>query len=239
MSLRAGVFICDCGERIAAALDLDRLQREATGWAGVTVARRLRYACSPDGLAAIQAAIAEERLDRVLVAGCTPRTLAPSFRRACQKAGLPADHVDLVDVREGCAYVHEGQAALATGKAVDLVRMGLARVASRPGREPLTRDVAAAALVIGGGLAGLTAARSLAAGGVDVTIVEREGSLGGLLREAYTLGPDRRPARDFLEPRIQAVCEHPRITVLLHSQVTAVSGTAGRAWPTLRWARSS
>ncbi|MBM4466812.1 MAG: hydrogenase iron-sulfur subunit [Chloroflexi bacterium] len=243
--VRLGVFICDCGDRIASILDVDALAREVRDLSGVAVARRLRYSCSPDGLAAIQSAIAEEGLNRVLVAGCTPRTLQPRFRAACEEAGLDGDLFELVDIREGCAWVHPPSAppsqggnggGAATAKAVDLIRMGVARVALRQTREPVSTEVVPAALVIGGGLAGMTAALTLANAGLPVKLVEREATLGGMLRDVYTLYPplpgggrgEWRNAAEFLAEKVEAVTRHPRIEVLLESQVTGIAGTVGR-----------
>jgi len=226
--VKLGVFICDCGDQIASILDMDTLESQARDLPGVAVARRLCYSCSPDGLAAIQSAIAEEGLNRVLVAGCTPRTLEPCFRAACQEAGLDGDLFELVDIREGCAWVHQDEPQAATAKALDLIRMGVARVALRQARQPISAEVVPAALVVGGGLAGMTAALTLANAGLPVKLVEREAALGGMLRDVHTLYPDRRSAAEFVAQKVEAVTRHPRIEVLLESQVTNVAGTVGR-----------
>jgi heterodisulfide reductase subunit A len=194
----------------------------------VAVARRLCYSCSPDGLAAIPSAITKEGLNRVVVAGCTPRTLEPRFRAACKEAGLDGDLFELVDIREGCAWVHQDEPGAATAKAIDLIRMGVVRVALRQAREPVSAEVVPAALVIGGGLAGMTAALTLANAGLPVKLVEREAALGGMLRNVHTLYPDRRSAAEFVAEKVEAVTSHPRIEVLLESQVTDISGTVGR-----------
>jgi len=164
----------------------------------------------------------------VLVAGCTPRTLAPRFRTACEEAGLDGDLFELVDIREGCAWVHQGEPEAATAKAVDLIQMGLVRVALRQPRRPVSAEVAPAALVIGAGLAGMTAALTLADAGQPVKLVERGAALGGMLRDAHTLYPDRRNAAEFVAQKAEAVTHHPRIEVLLENQVTRISGTVGR-----------
>jgi heterodisulfide reductase subunit A len=226
--VKLGVFICSCGDRIASILDMDTLEREACDLAEVTVTRRLRYSCSPDGLSIIQAAIAGDELNRVVVAGCTPRTMAPRLRTACEEAGLDGDLFELVDIRESCAWVHHGEPDAATGKAVDLIRMGVARVSQRQARQPTSAEVAPAALVIGGGLAGMTAALTLAHAGLPVKLVEREATLGGMLRKVHTLYPDRRSAAEFMAKNVEAVTRHPRIEVLLESQVMSVSGKVGR-----------
>ncbi len=225
--VKLGVFVCDCGDQIASVLDMDALEKGVRDLPGVAPARRLCYSCSPDGLAAIQSAIAEEGLNRVLVAGCTPRTMESRFRTACEDAGLDGDLFELVDIREGCAWVHQDEPEAATAKAIDLIRMGAARVALRQAGQPVSAEVVPAALVIGGGLAGMTAALTLANAGLSVKLVEREAALGGMLREVHTLYPDRRSAAEFLAEKVEAITRHPRIEVLPESQVTDISGTVG------------
>jgi heterodisulfide reductase subunit A2 len=227
-NVKVGVFICDCGDQIASILDMETLEKATRALPGVAIARRLCRACSPDGLAAIQSAIAEEGLDRVLVAGCPPRTLEPRFRAACEEAGLNGDLFELVDIREGCAWVHQDEPAAATAKAVDLIRMGVAKDVLRQARQPVSAEIAPAALVVGGGVAGMTAALSLASAGLPVKLVERGAALGGMLRDAHTLYPDRRSAADFVAAKAQAVTHHPRINVLLESEIADITGTVGR-----------
>ncbi len=226
--VRLGVFICDCGDQIASILDMDTLEGGARDLPGATTVRRLGYSCSPDGLAAIQAAIAEEGLNRVLVAGCTPRTLERRFGAACGEAGLDDGMFELVDIREGCAWAHQDEPQVVTAKALDLIGMGAARIALRQARHPVSAEVTPAALVIGGGIAGMTAALMLANAGLTVKLVEREAALGGVLRDLHTLYPDGRNAADVVSQRVEAVTHHPRVEVLLESQVTDVSGTVGR-----------
>src|SRR5512139_1992640 len=188
---RLGVFICDCGDRVASILDGDALERGARDLPGVCLARRLGYSCSPDGLEAITSACTESGLDRVLVAGCTPRLLERHFQGALQEAGLDGSLFELVDLREGCAWVHQEEPQVATAKALDLIQMGVARLALRQPRQAAVAQVVEGALVVGGGLAGMTAALVLANAGQPVTLVEREAALGGMLRDVHTLYPDR------------------------------------------------
>ena len=226
--VKLGVFICDCGDQILSILDMDILERGVRNLDGVAVARRLCYSCSPDGLAAIRSAIAEEGLNRVLVAGCTPRTLEPRFQVACEEAGLDGNLFELVDIREGCAWVHQDEPQAATAKAIDLIRMGVARVSLRRVSQPVSAKVVPAALVIGGGLAGMSASLTLANAGQPVKLIEREAALGGMLRDVHTLYPDGRSAVEFVARKVETVTHHPRIEVLLETQVTGISGMVGR-----------
>jgi heterodisulfide reductase subunit A len=225
--MKLGVFLCGCGERISSIIDLDRVERRASELPGVACVRQLRYACSPDGLDAIREAIDEECLEGVVVAGCTPRTVAPTFKAACRAAGLADDLCAVVDIREGCAWVHRAEPLAATEKTVDLIRMGVAQVSFSQLRAPVTAELPSRALVLGAGLAGLTSAAILADSGIAVTLVERGNSLGGWLREMHTLHPDRQNASAFLGEKIRAVREHSMIDLLLGRHVTAVSRNLG------------
>ena len=218
--LKLGVFICDCGGQIGAILDTEHLQRCACELPGVAFAHRLNYSCSPDGVEAVLAASQQEGVDRVLVAGCTPRLMAKRFQTACRQAGRDVDLVELVDIREGCASVHQNDPQQATAKALDLIRMGAARAMRHQPHQPVSAQVATGALVIGGGMAGMTAALTLANAGQRVVLVEREATLGGV---ANQIAP-----RNGLAHQIEQITHHPHIEVLLHSQVTHVSGTVGR-----------
>jgi heterodisulfide reductase subunit A len=222
-----GVFICDCGDRIGGYLDTGALETQVRDMPEVALVRRLRYSCSPDGLAVIREAIDKAGLDRVLIAGCTPRTLEPRFRSACREAGLDGDLVELADIREGCAWVHRDDPQSATVKALDLIRMGIARVVLRQPRRAPSAEIVPAALVIGGGLAGMTAALRLANVGIPVKLVEQEAALGGMLRDVHSLYPDRHSAAEYLAEKVDAVSRHPQIDVLMESRVTDVSGTVG------------
>ncbi len=224
---RLGVFICDCGDQIASILDMDSLEQGACDLPGVACVQRLRYSCSSDGLDIILSTAKEAHLDRVLVAGCTPRMQERHLRRACENAHLDGDLIELIDIREGCAWAHWDKPEAATGKALDLIRMGAARAAARPTRQPIHAEVASGVLVIGGGVAGMAAALTLANAGQPVTLVEREAALGGMLRATPAGAPDRRNGNGLAQ-QIEAVAGHPRIEVLLNSQVTDIAGTVGR-----------
>ncbi|HSJ59349.1 MAG TPA: 4Fe-4S binding protein, partial [Anaerolineae bacterium] len=226
--VKLGVFICDCGDKIASILDMPALESGARELPGVCLARRLCYSCTPDGLAAIGAAIAQETLNRVIVAGCTPRTMEPRFRAACEQAGLDGDQFELVDIREGSAWVHGDDPHAATLKALDLIRMGAAEIAVRQPRRSIRAEVVPGAVVIGGGLTGMTAALTLADVGQDVTLVERESTLGGMLRAVHTLYPDGQDAAQFVDQTVKAVTGHPSIPDSLQSEVTGVAGHPGR-----------
>jgi heterodisulfide reductase subunit A len=223
-----GIFICDCGDQISSFLDLDRVEERVKGFPGVQFAKRVRYACNRNGLEVIRNAIVEGGVERILVAGCTARTVGHLFKGACEAAGLSNDRFELVDIREGCAWVHRSDPEAARLKAEDLIRMGVARLAlSSPCPEVRTR-IEPTALVIGGGLAGMTAALCLAEAKIPVKLVEWGSALGGMLQEAHTLYPEGGSASEYLSDKIEAVTSHPYIEVLLEKQISEITGSVGR-----------
>ncbi len=212
-----GIVICDCGGEIARRLDTESLRRGAAALPGVVYTTREAYPCSKDGQARLREAIRDHKLDRVLIAGCAPRLVERLFRRAAE---LDDGRVEVADIREQCAFVHADRET-ATRKAADLIEMGVARLAATQSPGIHIGRVVRAALVIGGGLGGLTVAQSLAENGLDVTLVEHGGALG----EAQPDLDER--ARQLVAERVEAVSRLPRICVLLNARVTDVSGRPG------------
>ena len=225
--VRTGVFICDCGKKIADVVDVEELEQEAARLPGVCVARRETYSCSKAGLRDIKEAVSEHSLNRIVVAGCTPRTHERLFRTALEESGLNGSQFEMVNVREQCACVHVEEKASATRKALGLVRMGVAKAALLQPQERVEVEVTPAVLVIGGGIAGLTAALSVARGGSPVKLVEREEGLGGQVARLHTLYPTGESAKEFIQERIRAVEEHAGIEVLTRVVVRDVDGPVG------------
>ena len=185
------------------------------------------YTCSEDGLSAIRKKIAEQDLNRVVVASCTPRTHEPLFKKNCELAGLNKYLFEFVNLREHCSWVHLGRPVEATAKAKDLVRMGVAKVSLLTAQQDQTTAVTPATLVIGGGISGLSAALTLAKQGYRVELVEKKNGLGGLLQDVNTLFPSDEPAAGLLTPLIDAVHQQDNIHVHLQAEVTAVKGFIG------------
>jgi heterodisulfide reductase subunit A len=175
---RIGVYICECGVNIAATVDVDDVVEMAADLPGVVVARKHKYMCSEPGQDAIQEGIREHALNRVVVASCTPRMHEPTFRRALQGAGLNPYFFEMANIREHVSWVVRDPQD-ATDKAKRLVRSAVARVAYHQALEPRDMPVEQAALVVGGGIAGIQAALSIADAGYQVYLVERKPSIGG------------------------------------------------------------
>ncbi len=176
---RIGVYVCHCGLNIAGTVDCPKVSAEVSALENVVHARDIQYACSEPGQQAITKDIVELGLDRIVIASCSPRLHEPTFRQMLERAGLNAFVLEMANLREQCSWVHMKEPGEATAKAVDLVRMAVAR-ASR--LEPLqSRKISLnkRTLVIGGGIAGIQAALDLADNGYEVVLVEKSPSIGG------------------------------------------------------------
>ena len=201
---RIGVFVCHCGINIASTVEIDKVVEAVKDLPGVVYVTNTIYACAQDSQEMLKQTVREKNLNRVVVASCTPRTHEPLFQDTIRDAGLNKYLFDLADIREQCSWCHMGHKEEATKKAIKIVKMAIAKARLL---EPLKTDtvgVTPAAMVIGGGIAGMTAALSLADQGFQVCIVEREKELGGLLRNLYrTL--EGNDVQEFLKSRIAQV----------------------------------
>lgn len=175
---RIGVYICECGVNISAMVDVEAVAEMAATMPGVTVARVYKYMCSEPGQEMIQEDIRNLSLNRVVVASCTPRMHEPTFQRAVAGAGLNPYFFEMANIREHVSWVIRDR-EMATEKAKRLVRAAVARVAYHAALVPRQEPVVQAALVVGGGIAGIQAALSIADSGYQVYLVEREPTIGG------------------------------------------------------------
>ncbi|MDY6972379.1 MAG: CoB--CoM heterodisulfide reductase iron-sulfur subunit A family protein [Thermodesulfobacteriota bacterium] len=227
-SIRIGVFICHCGSNIAGYLDMEALADYAEKLPHVAFLQRNLYTCSEGGINEIKKAIADQHLNRVVVASCTPRTHEPLFRSSCQEAGLNPYLFEMVNIRDQCSWVHMQEQEDGTSKAKDLIRMGIAKAALLEAQEPIMSGIEVRALVIGGGIAGMTVSLALANRGYEVVLIEKEDTLGGLLNRLNKVGPTMTDAGDLIEEKIQEVVKHDRITVFTGAQVAGVKGFIGK-----------
>jgi len=223
---RVGVFVCQCEPSIDGVVDTQELVASATGLPHVTHAERLAYSCMAPGLDRIREVVETQGLNRVVIAGCSQRTHEPLFQRAVRQAGLNPYLVTMANIREQCAWVHEDQPSLATRKAKELVRMAVKRVSFAHPVRKLSVEPTGRALVIGGGLAGMQAAVSIADAGFDVTLVERQPQLGGKLRQIFYVAEGDNPQR-LLRDLVNRVRGHERIQVLTRSELKSHTGRTG------------
>ncbi len=226
--IRIGIFLCHCGSNIAGYLDMEALEEFSKTLPHVVFVQRNLYTCSESGINEIKKGIEEQNLNRVVVASCTPRTHEPLFRNSCKEAGLNPYLFEMVNIRDQCSWVHMQEKEDATEKAKDLIRMGVAKAALLEPQEPIMSEVNRTALVLGGGIAGMTAATALANRGYQVVLVEKQAELGGLLNKVNKIGPTMEDAKEFVAQKVKAVEENSRITVFTNSQLIAVQGFIGK-----------
>ncbi len=175
---RVGVYVCDCGSNIAGTVDVKAVVELASTLPGVVVSREYKYVCSEPGQQLIQQDIREQKLERVVVASCSPRMHEPTFQNAVAKAGMNPFHFAMVNIREHVSWVVKSK-DLATAKAKRLVQAAVSRVLLQEELFSRTEPVTPAALVVGGGIAGIQSALTIAGAGYRVYLVERQPSIGG------------------------------------------------------------
>jgi heterodisulfide reductase subunit A-like polyferredoxin len=233
---RVGVFLCRCYPSIAGVVDVDALADFAAGLPGVARVETMDYACLEEGQEQIQKAVEEDgpdSINRVVVAACSHRTHESLFQRIVRRAGLNPYLLEIANIREHCAWPHVDDPAGATREAKELVRLAVARArlaepVHKQAIEPVRR-----ALVIGGGVSGMTAALNIADAGYDVTLVERQPGLGGNLQHIYYVAEGDNPQR-LLRDLTNRVLGHRRIDVRTESEVVASEGSLGAFRSTLR-----
>lgn len=224
---RIGVFVCHCGRNIGGYLDVNSVTEHAKSLPNVEFAMNNLFTCSDTTQTLIKNAIREHNLNRVVVASCSPRTHESLFRTTCKEMGLNESLFEMANIRDQCSWVHSHDWENATGKAKVLTSMAVAKARLLA---PVIRNrvkVISKALVIGGGIAGLTTAANLADMGFIVHLVEKEKQLGGLLRKLTTLFPTDQHAEEILKEKIQTISNNPKINVHLSTKIQNVGGYVG------------
>jgi heterodisulfide reductase subunit A len=227
MEPRIGVFVCHCGVNIGGFVDVPNVVEYVKTLPNVVYAGRNLYTCADDGLSAIKNAIKEHSLNRVIVASCTPRTHAPLFRRTCEEAGLNKYLFEFVNIREHCSWVHMKEPEKATEKAKKLIEMGVAKAALLEPQEEVRVPVEPRALVLGGGVAGMSAALSLANQGFETHLVEKEDKLGGFVRNLHTLYQTGKGGIESINPLIEKVMANKKIKLFTSSMLKNLTGYIG------------
>jgi len=224
--IRVGVFACHCGANIGRIIDIPGLVNYSLNLENVVHAEEGLFICSTDAAQQISNTIKEKKLNRVIVAACTPKTHEPLFRDTLREGGINQYFFDFANIREHCSWVHSKQKEEASQKAKDLVRMSVARVKHLEPLQEFDLPVNKTALVVGGGIAGMTCALSIANQGYQVHLIEKESELGGMALKIPTTieGLD---VKSFINKLIQDVYKHPLVSVSHSATITDVSGYVG------------
>jgi heterodisulfide reductase subunit A len=231
---RVGVYVCHCGGNISDVVDVEKVTAYAARLEGVTVARHYPFMCSNPGQALIEDDIGAGRVNRVVVASCSPRLHENTFRKALARAGLNPYLFEHANVREQCSWAHGSEPERATEKAGALIRMAVAKARLLEPLASLRLPVVPEALVVGGGAAGLRASLDLAERGFAVHLIEETPFLGGRLAQLYRVYPTDEDAQALLGDLLERVVRHPRVRMYPGTTVQAVEGVVGN-WVVRLW----
>ncbi len=224
--MKIGVYVCHCGINIAHTVDIERVIELVKNLPNVAVARDYKYMCSDPGQDLIKKDIKEMKLDRIVVASCSPRMHEPTFRKVLEESGLNPYFFEMVNLREQCSWVHEDKEQ-ATLKAVGLIEGAIGRSAFLESLDKKEVSVIPKALVVGGGIAGIQAALEIADKGFKVYLVERSPSIGGRMAQLDKTFPTLDCSACILTPKMVDVARHPNIELYTYSEINSVDGYIG------------
>jgi heterodisulfide reductase subunit A len=230
---RIGVFVCHCGANISSVVNVPSAVEYASTLPNVVYAQEQLFSCATNSAQEITDIAKEKGFNRVVIAACSPRTLEPLFRDTLREAGLNQYYLDMANIREHCSWVHSKQKEDATRKAKDIIRMSVARASYLQPLKEFDLPVNKAALVVGGGIAGMTCALSIASQGHEVHLLEKNSALGGMARRIHTTieGMD---VQTYLDDLIRAVYQHPLIHVTHDAAIMDVAGYVGNFTTTVK-----
>ncbi len=235
---RVGVFVCHCGVNIAGTVDVKAVRDYAGTLPNVVLYEDTLYSCSQDALKQIAQKIKDNRLNRVVIAACSPRTHEPLFQETLRSVGLNPALIEMANIRDQCAWVHAQEPEAATEKSKDLVRMAAAKARLLEPLDQPTVDVTPTALVIGGGASGMAAALSIGDQGYKCILIEKSKKLGGnLSRLTWTM--DGQNAAAVLKDLTGRIKKHRNVEVMLGTEVEAISGFVGNFTTTVSRGRKS
>ncbi len=224
---RIGVFICHCGLNIAGVIDIDDLEKYAKTLPNVVYTKQNRYTCADPGQEEIRKAVKEHNLNRVVVAACSPRLHEPTFRRTVSEAGLNPFYYEMANIREFSSWCHPSMPEGATEKAKDIVKMAVAKARLLQSLETLEVPVTNKALILGGGIAGISAALDLAGMGFKVYLVEKGESIGGHMAQLDKTFPTLDCSICIEGPKMVDVSRHPNIEIISYADILSVNGFVG------------
>ncbi len=223
---RVGVFVCHCGFNIAGTVDVEKVAETLGKDKDVVFSTTYKYMCSGPGQTLVQEAIKEHRLDKVIIAACSPGMHEATFRSAAEDVGLNPYDVEIANIREQCSWVHDDMEK-GTEKAIKIARSMVRKVVGNQPLEPVKVGVTPKVLVIGGGIAGIQAALDVADAGYEVILVEKETSIGGHMAQLSETFPTLDCSQCILTPKMVAVSRNPKIKLMTYSEVIDISGYVG------------
>ena len=224
--MKIGVYVCECGINIASTVDVEKVAERAKSLPNVSVSRFYKYMCSDPGQDLIRKDIKEMKLDRVVVASCSPRMHEPTFRAVLEQSGLNPYCLEMINIREQCSWVHKDR-EMATEKSFDLVKSAVLRASLLKPLDKKAVDVTPSALVIGGGIAGIQTALDIGDMGFKTYLVERTPSIGGRMAQLDKTFPTLDCSACILTPKMVDVSRHPNVELLTYSEVVGIDGYVG------------
>jgi heterodisulfide reductase subunit A len=225
--IKVGVFVCQCGINIGGVVDCDAVAEYAATLPNVVYVKNSKYTCSDAGQQEIREGIKEHKLNRIVVAACSPRLHEPTFRKTVEDSGLNPFLFQMANIREHCSWVHMKEPEKATERAKEQTRMAVARARLLEPQEKLKVKVTKKALVIGGGIAGIQASLDLADQGFKTYLVEKEPTIGGMMAQLDKTFPTQDCSICIEAPKMVDVSRHPNIEMMTYSEVKAVEGYVG------------
>jgi heterodisulfide reductase subunit A len=226
--MKIGIYICHCGLNIAHVINMDILQDKIKNeFEDIEIVRDIQFMCSDTGQDAIIEDIKEHNIDRVLIAACSPKLHEKTFQQVIENAGVNPYLLEIVNIREQCSWVHKQHPEMATQKAFDLIKMGVAKLKNLEPLEVKKVPINSNVLVIGGGVAGIEAALNLADAGYYVYMVEKEPSIGGKMALLNEVFPTNDCSICVLAPKMTEVSNHPNIELYTNSEITEITGSVG------------
>lgn len=224
---KIGLYICHCGSNIAGVVNIEKVKNYFSSIEGIEIADDYKYMCSEPGQKKLRDAIVEKGLNGVVVACCSPRMHEITFRNAAISAGLNPYQVEIANIREQCSWVHQKDKEKATQKAIEIIKTMIEKVKSDEPLQPIEFDITKRALVIGGGIAGITSAVDIANAGYEVILVEKKHSIGGKMLQLSETFPTLDCAQCTLTPKTVEAGRHPKIKLMVYSEVEEVKGYIG------------
>lgn len=224
---KIGVFICGCGGNISDTVKIEAVSEEVSTWDDVVISRTETYLCSKPSVEEIKRLVEKNCLERIIIASCTPRMHKKMFERSLDEVGIKAPYIEIVNIREQCSWIHQDDSQNATEKTIDLIRGAVAKVKEAVPLKPIKIDVKDAVMVIGGGIAGITASLRTAEHGYKTYLIEKNPSIGGHMIKYPKVFPTLDCSQCILTPKMGEISDNPNINLITLSEVKKVSGGPG------------